>query len=231
MHMYQNTYLMHHGVKGMHWGIRRYQNPDGTRTNAGKRHEQLLYKINEHRANRAAAKQAKKEARAEKRAKFTSPEAKEAYKKIAKGAAITAGILAAGYAAKIGIDELSTSRDIASVKKYTEKLMENHFKDLDEYQRSVIANNINRHNLQEASTQRMDRAIRNSNRIEDFVNAYLNPMTANVSSQNTYRTNRYTGKYSNKNKGFDPDAPFGTINESNLHDKYEQGLRKSVSKR
>lgn len=30
--------LYHHGVKGMHWGVRRYQNPDGTYTNAGKRH-------------------------------------------------------------------------------------------------------------------------------------------------------------------------------------------------
>lgn len=31
--------LYHHGIKGMHWGIRRYQNPDGTYTDAGKRHE------------------------------------------------------------------------------------------------------------------------------------------------------------------------------------------------
>lgn len=28
--------LKHHGVKGMHWGIRRYQNPDGSLTAAGK---------------------------------------------------------------------------------------------------------------------------------------------------------------------------------------------------
>lgn len=29
---------MHYGVKGMHWGVRRYQNDDGTLTDAGKAH-------------------------------------------------------------------------------------------------------------------------------------------------------------------------------------------------
>lgn len=28
--------LTHHGILGMHWGIRRYQNPDGSLTEAGK---------------------------------------------------------------------------------------------------------------------------------------------------------------------------------------------------
>lgn len=30
-------YLEHHGIKGMKWGIRRFQNEDGTLTSAGKR--------------------------------------------------------------------------------------------------------------------------------------------------------------------------------------------------
>lgn len=32
-----NLYLQHHGIKGMKWGVRRYQNPDGSLTAAGKR--------------------------------------------------------------------------------------------------------------------------------------------------------------------------------------------------
>ena len=35
--MYRDdSYLMHHGVKGMHWGVRRFRNYDGTLTAAGK---------------------------------------------------------------------------------------------------------------------------------------------------------------------------------------------------
>ena len=33
----QANELMHFGIKGMKWGIRRYQNKDGTYTNAGKK--------------------------------------------------------------------------------------------------------------------------------------------------------------------------------------------------
>ncbi len=35
---YSSKELYHHGVLGMHWGVRRYQNSDGTLTEAGKEH-------------------------------------------------------------------------------------------------------------------------------------------------------------------------------------------------
>ncbi len=35
--MYYENELYHHGVKGQKWGVRRYQNADGTLTSAGKR--------------------------------------------------------------------------------------------------------------------------------------------------------------------------------------------------
>ena len=33
---FETNYLAHHGIKGQKWGIRRFQNPDGTLTNYGK---------------------------------------------------------------------------------------------------------------------------------------------------------------------------------------------------
>lgn len=36
MEEYTN-YLIHHGVKGQKWGVRRYQNPDGSLTDKGKK--------------------------------------------------------------------------------------------------------------------------------------------------------------------------------------------------
>lgn len=49
-----DTRLMHHGVLGMHWGVRRYRNKDGSLTEAGKAHAKKS-------ADRKASREKKKE--------------------------------------------------------------------------------------------------------------------------------------------------------------------------
>lgn len=40
-------YIAHHGIKGQKWGVRRYQNPDGSLTEEGRKHYSSLYKLND----------------------------------------------------------------------------------------------------------------------------------------------------------------------------------------
>lgn len=62
-----NEELYHHGVKGMKWGVRRYQNADGSYTNAGKKRYVTTRQANKNA--KAAANQARKDSIAADKAK------------------------------------------------------------------------------------------------------------------------------------------------------------------
>lgn len=90
--LHYNDYLVHDGQKGMHWGIRKYRNYDGTLTPAGK----IRYDYSEGghvekkkltRAERKAAKAKEKEKKAkakEREAKKTAEELKKKQEELAE---------------------------------------------------------------------------------------------------------------------------------------------------
>lgn len=47
--MAKNDYLSHHGILGQRWGIRRYQNKDGSLTEEGRDWELLVMSKNHRR--------------------------------------------------------------------------------------------------------------------------------------------------------------------------------------
>lgn len=57
----EDLYLAHHGIKGMKWGVRRYQNPDGSRTSEGKKRYNTISSVKTTKAKDKYVKQAQKQ--------------------------------------------------------------------------------------------------------------------------------------------------------------------------
>lgn len=97
-----DNHLEHHGIKGQHWGIRRFQNEDGSLTAKGKEH----YGVSEDSSSKKS-----------KIGSFIS--------RHKKGLAIAGGLLAAGVAA-VAISQIANNKSVQKGSEATQKILTEH---------------------------------------------------------------------------------------------------------
>ena len=209
------NYLAHHGIKGMKWGVRRYETAGGHLTSEGKKRYAKYYKAVSDKVSNAATN-------AKKKAGDSAAKAKKAAANIAKGAAIVGGLAAAGYLGKIGMEEAASFRNNSLAKKAAESLMSDHFTDLDSESRAVVKDRLTAINREKLRNQDRAKSYNRKKLLSDAAKAY-NPKSGSKEARDDLREKVRRGAYSSKNRtGIDE-----VVNKKNIN-LYETGLRNAA---
>lgn len=134
---FESNYLMHHGILGMKWGIRRYQNEDGSLTEAGKKRHDKLQTMADKKSARLAKYETKNLKAAEKLRKRYQDKADEIAKKlISKGERHSERLVKKmkkyqieadrfDYK-KVGQDAINNQMEMLRQQRYTQQAIQNH---------------------------------------------------------------------------------------------------------
>ncbi len=229
-------YLVHHGIKGQKWGVRRYQNPDGSLTPEGKKRIDKYSKTGAEIGSAvgliggaftpglgvagapigeiigAVAGQATGKAIG--KGVVSGKINKKLGIKVAKGAAITAGLLAGSYGAMILSDEIKAGSDFIKSKKLADKLVSDHLSDLAPHQQAYVRDEIYKRNNQVLANQRIMQKRAKKGLANDVYDAYINPETRSFENRSHLSEKLHSGHYKVKTGNF---HDFGGINEDNFN--------------
>lgn len=242
-----DLYLAHHGVKGQKWGVRRYQNPDGSLTPEGKKR---IDKYSETGAEiggtvgmigglfipglttagipiggTAGYIAGNAIGKAIGKGVVSGKINKKLGIKVAKGAAITTGILAGSYGAVLLSDELKASNDFKKSKDLAEKLVSDHLSDLSPQQQDFAKNSIARKNNDVLINQRVRKNRARKALVKDTYDAYINPKTRSFEKRAVLTGRKRSGYYRVNTGDFND---IGIIND-NTFSRYEDGIRRAVN--